>query len=160
MNVDKYNIIIILNICQHWLTFTINYCKVLVEGKMDKKEQLIKFGIVLKSRRQALNLSLRDVEKMSNVSAALITKLENGKMANFPKALTIKQLSNALKFDNELFVLADIFSDSTYIEKDEKTFEQEFREFLATKTTLNAENIEQTIYFVSGLEKLQQIQKL
>ena len=127
---------------------------------MDKKEQLIKFGIALKSRRQALNLSLRDVEKMSNVSAALITKLENGKMANFPKALTIKQLSNALKFDNELFILADIFSDSTYIEKDEKTFEQEFREFLATKTTLNAENIEQTIYFVSGLEKLQQIQKL
>ena len=127
---------------------------------MDKQEQLIKFGIALKSRRQALNLSLRDVERMSNVSAALITKLENGKMANFPKALTIKQLSNALKFDNELFILADIFSDSTYIEKDEKTFEQEFREFLATKTTLNAENIEQTIYFVSGLEKLQQIQNI
>lgn len=126
---------------------------------MDKQEQLIKFGIALKSRRQALNLSLRDVEKMSNVSAALITKLENGKMANFPKALTIKQLSNALKFNNELFILADILSDPTYIEKDEKTFEQEFREFLATKTTLNAENIEQTIYFVSGLEKLQQIQK-
>lgn len=127
---------------------------------MDKQEQLIKFGIALKNRRQALNLSLRDVEKMSNVSAALITKLENGKMANFPKALTIKQLSNALKFDNELFVLADIFSDPIYIEKDEKTFEQEFREFLATKTTLNAQNIEQTIYFVSGLEKLQQIQNI
>ena len=127
---------------------------------MDKQEQLIKFGIALKNRRQALNLSLRDVEKMSNVSAALITKLENGKMANFPKALTIKQLSNALKFDNELFILADIFSDSTFTEKSEKTFEQEFREFLATKTTLNAENIEQTIYFVSGLEKLQQIKKL
>ena len=126
---------------------------------MDKREQLKKFGITLKSRRQALNLSLRDVEKMSNVSAALITKLENGKMANFPKALTIKQLSNALKFNDELFMLADILSDPTYIEKDEKTFEQEFREFLATKTTLNAENIEQTIYFVSGLEKLQQIQK-
>ena len=127
---------------------------------MNKQEQLIKFGIALKNRRQALNLSLRDVEKMSNVSAALITKLENGKMANFPKALTIKQLSNALKFDNELFVLADILYDPTYIEKDEKPFEQEFREFLATKTSLNAENIEQTIYFVSGLEKLQQIQKL
>ena len=126
---------------------------------MNKQEQLIKFGIALKNRRQALNLSLREVEKISNVSAALITKLENGKMANFPKALTIKQLSNALKFDNELFVLADIFSDPTYTEKSEKTFEQEFREFLATKTTLNAENIEQTIYFVSGLEKLQQIKK-
>ena len=127
---------------------------------MNKQEQLVKFGIALKNRRQALNLSLRDVEKMSNVSAALITKLENGKMANFPKALTIKQLSNALKFDKELFVLADIFSDPTYTEESEKTFEQEFREFLATKTTLNAENIEQTIYFVSGLEKLQQIKKL
>ena len=127
---------------------------------MNKQKQLIKFGIALKNRRQALNLSLREVEKISNVSAALITKLENGKMANFPKALTIKQLSNALKFDNELFVLADIFSDTTFTEKTEKTFEQEFREFLATKTTLNAENIEQTIYFVSGLEKLQQIKKL
>ena len=142
------------------MTFITNYCKVRLEFKMNKQEQLIKFGIALKNRRNSLNLSLRDVEKMSNVSAALITKLENGKMANFPKALTIKQLSNALKFDKELFVLADIFSDPTYIEKDEKTFEQEFREFLATKTTLNAENIEQTIYFVSGLEKLQQIQKL
>ena len=48
---------------------------------MNKQEQLIKFGTVLKSRRQSLNLSLRDVEKLSNVSAALITKLENGKMA-------------------------------------------------------------------------------
>ena len=127
---------------------------------MNKQEQLIKFGIALKNRRQALNLSLRDVEKMSNVSAALITKLENGKMANFPKTLTIKQLSNALKFDNELFVLANILSDPTHIEKDEKPFEQEFREFLATKTSFNAENIEQTIYFVSGLEKLQQIQNI
>ena len=127
---------------------------------MDKQEQLIKFGIALKNRRQALNLSLRDVEKMSNISAALITKLENGKMANFPKALTIKQLSNALNFNDELFVLADILSESNYAEKSEKPFEQEFREFLATKTKLNAENIEQIIYFVSGLEKLQQMENL
>lgn len=37
---------------------------------------------------------------------------------------------------------------------------QECWEFLATKTTLNAENIEQTLYFISGLEKLQQIQNI
>lgn len=125
---------------------------------MNKQEQLIKFGIAIKNRRNALKLSLRDVENLSNVSAALITKLENGKMANFPKALTIKQLSNALKFNDELFILADILSEKTETEKSEKTFEEEFREFLATKTTLNSENIEQTLYFVSGLEKLQQIQ--
>ena len=127
---------------------------------MGKEEKLIKFGIVLKSRRNALNLSLRDVEKLSNISAALITKLENGKMANFPKALTIKQLSNALKFNDELFILADILFESDNTEKSEKTFEQEFREFLATKTTLNAENIEQTLFFVSGLEKLQEIKNI
>ncbi len=125
---------------------------------MNKQEQLIKFGIAIKNRRNALKLSLRDVENLSNVSAALITKLENGKMANFPKALTIKQLSNALKFNDELFILADILAEKTETEKSEKTFEEEFREFLATKTTLNSENIEQTLYFVSGLEKLQQIQ--
>ena len=81
-------------------------------------------------------------------------------MANFPKALTIKQLSDALKFNDELFILADILSDSIYLNKSEKSFKQQFREFLATKTTLTPENIEQTIYFVSGLEKLQKIQNL
>lgn len=127
---------------------------------IDKHEQLIKFGIALKSRRNALKLSLRDVEKLSNVSAALITKLENGKMPNFPKALTIKQLSDALKFDKELFILADILSEAVENLEKEKSFEDEFREFLATKTTLNAQNIEQTLYFVSGLEKLQQIENI
>jgi len=105
-------------------------------------------------------LSLRDVEKLSSVSAALITKLENGKMANFPKALTIKQLSDALKFNDELFVLADILFEPTVKNPSQKTFEDELRELLATKTTLNSDNINQVLYFVSGLEKLQKIEKL
>lgn len=108
----------------------------------------------------ALNLSLRDVEKISNVSATLITKLENGKMANFPKAITIKQLSDALKFNDELFVLADILFEQKNNEVPEQTFEDELRELLATKTTLNSENINQVLYFVSGLEKLQIIETL
>lgn len=127
---------------------------------MNKQEQLIKFGTVLKSRRNALKLSLRDVEKMSGVSAALITKLENGKMANFPKAITIKQLSEALRFENELFVLADILFEPQKSEVVEKTFEDELRELLAMKTTLYPENITQVLYFISGLEKLQKIDKL
>ncbi len=127
---------------------------------MDKQERLIKFGTVLKARRQALKLSLRDVEKMSSVSAALITKLENGKMANFPKAITIKQLSEALKFDNELFVLADLLFERKDVATSEKSFEYELRELLAMKTTLNPENITQVLYFISGLEKLQKIENL
>ena len=127
---------------------------------MNKQEQLIKFGTVLKSRRQSLNLSLREVEKLSNVSAALITKLENGKMANFPKAITIKQLSDALKFENELFLLADILFEQKELQVPEKSVEDELREILATKTSLNTKNINQVLYFISGLEKLQKIEML
>ncbi|CDE62066.1 putative uncharacterized protein yvaO [Fusobacterium sp. CAG:439] len=127
---------------------------------MDKKTQLLKFGTVIKQRRIALKLSLRDVEKLSSVSAALITKLENGKMANFPKAITIKQLSDALKFNNELFILADILFEPKQIKESEIPVEDKLRELLATKTTLNSENINQIIYFVSGLEKLQKIENL
>lgn len=127
---------------------------------MDKQTQLEKFGPVLKQRRIALHLSLRDVEKLSNVSAALITKLENGKMANFPKPITIKQLSNALKFNDELFVLADILFEQKQEKKLENSFEEDLRELLATKTTLNSENITQVLYFISGLEKLQKIESL
>lgn len=131
-----------------------------IEVTMNKKQQLIKFGTVIKSRRQSLKLSLRDVEKLSNVSAALITKLENGKMANFPKAITIKQLSDALKFNDELFVLADILFEVKDRKESDKTFEDELRELLATKTTLNSDNITQVLYFVSGLEKLQKIEMI
>lgn len=127
---------------------------------MNKQTQLKKFGTVLKQRRLALNLSLREVEKISNVSAALITKLENGKMANFPKAITIKQLSDSLKFNDELFVLADILFESKKYKEDNRNFEDELRELLATKTTLNSENINQVLYFVLGLEKLQKIEQL
>ena len=128
---------------------------------MDKHTQLIKFGTVIKQRRLALKLSLRELEKLSNVSAALITKLENGKMANFPKAITIKQLSDALKFNDELFVLADIlFEHKEQQNIPDKTFEDELRELLATRTTLNSDNITQVIYFISGLEKLQKMENL
>ena len=128
---------------------------------MDKHTQLIKFGTVIKQRRLALKLSLRELEKLSSVSAALITKLENGKMTNFPKAITIKQLSDALKFNDELFVLADIlFEHKEQQNIPDKTFEDELRELLATRTTLNSDNITQVIYFISGLEKLQKMENL
>ncbi len=129
---------------------------------MDKKTQLKKFGITIKQRREALNLSIRELARISNISAALITKLENGKTSNFPKALTIKQLSDALRFDNELFFIADILFEPKYLAKKEprKTFEEELRELLATRTELNSENISQIIYFAKGLEKLQKINKI
>jgi len=129
---------------------------------MDKDIQLKKFGSVIRHRREALNLSIRELGRISGLSAALITKLENGKMQNFPKPLTIKQLSETLKFENELFELADILTDTSVTSNvaKVKSFEEELRELLATRTTLDNENIEQIIYFTLGLEKLQKIKAL
>ena len=71
-----------------------------------------------------------------------------------------EKMSDALKFNDELFVLADILFEHKEQNIPDKTFEDELRELLATKTTLNSENITQVIYFISGLEKLQKIENL
>lgn len=124
-----------------------------------KKTQLEKFGITIKHRRQALNLTVRELAGLANLSPALITKLENGTMANFPKRLTIQQLSCALKFKGELFVLADILFDEQ-VQGTQKSFEDELRELLATQTSLNPDNIALALHFVQGLEKLQKIDEI
>ena len=114
------------------------------------------------SRDVYLDIIIDEAKKMDKLVMDMLelSKLENGKMANFPKAITIKQLSNALKFNNELFILADILFETKEQNINDKSFEDELRELLATKTTLNSDNITQVIYFISGLEKLQKIQNL
>ena len=126
---------------------------------MKKKTQLEKFGFTIKNRRKALNMSVRTLAQKSGVSAALISKLENGIMQNFPKQITIEHLSKSLEFENnELFILADIFVESIdKKERIEETFEEKLRKLLATHTCLNAENVNQSIYFIKGLQILQQI---
>ena len=57
-------------------------------------------------------------------------------------------------------MLADILFENKEQNIPDKTFEDELRELLATKTTLNSDNITQAIYFISGLEKLQKMQNL
>ena len=59
-----------------------------------------------------------------------------------------------------MFVHADILFEHKDQNIPDKTFEDALRELLATRTTLNSDNIKQVIYFISGLEKLQKIQNL
>lgn len=127
---------------------------------MNKKTQLEKFGYTIKNRRKALNMSVRMLANKSGISAALISKLENGIMQNFPKQITIEHLSKSLEFNNnELFILADILIEGTNKKEknEEETFEEKLRKLLATHTCLTAENITQSIYFIKGLQLLQQI---
>ncbi len=56
--------------------------------------------------------------------------------------------------------MADILFEPKELKKDSPNLEDELRELLATKTTLNSENINQVLYFVLGLEKLQKIEQL
>lgn len=126
----------------------------------NKTNQLKKFGTVIKNRRTALNLSVRELSKQSGISAALISKLENGLMQNFPKSITIAHLSQTLKFDkNELFTLADILFEPKKDVIKENRWQEDLRTLLATSTDLNAKNIEQSIFFIQGLEILQKIEE-
>ena len=128
---------------------------------MDKEKQLKKFGFTIKKRRNALKLSVRELSSDSGVSAALISKLENGMMQNFPKQITIELLSKSLKFENnELFALANILFDKKEQKKEEnnKSWQEKLRTLLATTTKLTPENIEQSIFFIQGLEILQDIE--
>lgn len=126
----------------------------------NKSNQLKKFGITIKNRRTALNLSVRELAKQSGISAALISKLENGLMQNFPKTITIEHLSKVLKFDkNELFILADILFEPKK-PAEEKKWQENLRTLLATSTDLSAKNIEQSIFFIQGLETLQKIENI
>lgn len=128
---------------------------------MDKEKQLNKFGFTIKKRRNALKLSVRELSSDSGVSAALISKLENGMMKNFPKQITIELLSKSLKFENnELFTLANILFDKKEQKNKEnnKSWQEKLRTLLATTTKLSPENIEQSIFFIQGLEILQDIE--
>lgn len=162
------------NICQLLLIFKNNVLilrciytdgilrRWIAKGKCmkNKSNQLKKFGITIKNRRTALNLSVRELSKQSGISAALISKLENGLMQNFPKAITIEHLSKVLKFErNELFVLADILFEPQKTPAEEN-WQDSLRILLATSTDLSATNIEQSIFFIQGLETLQKIESL
>ena len=127
----------------------------------NKKEQLKKLGIMIRNRRQSLGLTMRGLSAASNVSPALIAKLENAQMPNFPKRLTLEQLSLALKFENnELFILADL-PDFSVNKKENKTdCYDELRELLAVKMNLNPKNLSLALYFIEGLQKLQEIDEL
>lgn len=126
-----------------------------------KEVQLQKFGIKIRHRRQALGLSMRQLSELSSVSPALIAKLENGTMPNFPKRITIAQLSKALQYENgELFYLADILDVPEVKQQNQKEPKEELRDLLATKMDLSSDDVNLVIYFVEGLKKLQEIKEL
>ncbi len=64
----------------------------------DLDNDYLKIANILKSKRSELNLSLKDLERISGISASYINRLENN-YRNKPSLETIKKLSLALNLD-------------------------------------------------------------
>jgi transcriptional regulator with XRE-family HTH domain len=62
-------------------------------------------GVKLKKYREALGLSLTDLEAMTGLKPGHLSELENGKTQ--PRPLTVEKLCTGLKIDEEYFFLED-----------------------------------------------------
>ena len=72
------------------------------------EEKIKKIGEYIQNRRKALNLSIRDLSKISGVSKSLISELEIGNKKSIPKLKTLLSLDKALKSTKyNLCVMAD-----------------------------------------------------
>ncbi|WP_421977511.1 helix-turn-helix domain-containing protein [Roseivirga seohaensis] len=59
----------------------------------------------LKDARESMNMTLRDVEKVTNISNAYLSQLENDKIKK-PSASVLYKLASAYKIDIKLFLNA------------------------------------------------------
>ena len=62
--------------------------------------------------------------------------------------------------NNELFILADMLDDLPLKQKVQNDPYEELRELLAIKMNLNPKNLSLALYFIKGLQKLQEIDEL
>ncbi|WP_037562665.1 helix-turn-helix domain-containing protein [Sporolactobacillus terrae] len=76
---------------------------------------LSNFGEYLRQKRESRGLTLNQTAMYSRISAAQLSRIENGKRG-IPKPPTIKALAEALKVDYE-----DLMEKAGYIDSSEKT---------------------------------------
>lgn len=71
---------------------------------MTESEQEITLGSYLRSQREAAELSIRELARLSGVPASYITEIEGGKKTN-PSAEILQRLAGVLEVDT-----ADLFA--------------------------------------------------
>ncbi|MFI8715175.1 helix-turn-helix domain-containing protein [Brevibacillus brevis] len=146
----------------------------LVDGE-DQVEQLTvaeNFGIMLRHYRKLRNLSLKDLEDISSVSAGYIHRLESGERKS-PSITKILQLSEALRIPNAVLVatiirkpssteeetlsLSDVLIQNNYFVRDEvlgkeaKEMLIRINEFLTTEITWSTHTKVRELYQLSEL---------
>ena len=96
----------------------------------------IEFGLLIRKLRKAKNMSLRDLEKLVDVSFVNIAHIENGRSGASKKV--IKQLAEALDYDvDKLLAAADAIGED--VEKIVRKIPSAVPEFLRTAKNLTEE---------------------
>ena len=96
----------------------------------------IEFGLLIRKLREAKNMSLRDLEKLVDVSFVNIAHIENGRSGASKKV--IKQLAKALDYDvDKLLAAADEIGED--VEKIVRKIPSAVPEFLRTAKNLTEE---------------------
>ncbi len=109
------------------------------------------FGEVLRELREKRGLTVNQLGMYSEVSPALISKIENGKRGT-PKPETIRKLAKGLKFDyDELMVLAGhVTEEKEPVKENAKEPDDEFIEYLDLELT-DEEILEKLTFKVDDL---------
>jgi transcriptional regulator with XRE-family HTH domain len=96
----------------------------------------IEFGLLIRKLREAKNMSLRDLEKLVDVTFVNIAHIENGRSGASKKVL--KQLAIALDYDvDKLLAAADEIGED--VEKIVRKIPSAVPEFLRTAKNLTKE---------------------
>ncbi|SMQ75782.1 Transcriptional regulator, contains XRE-family HTH domain [Bacillus sp. OV166] len=82
-------------------------------------EETTEIGAYIKKIRESKNLGVNQLAQYAGVSAAQISRIENGKREN-PKPETLAKLAKALKVDYD-----ELMSKAGYIDTDEKKKNEE-----------------------------------
>tara|TARA_Y100000294_G_scaffold173936_1_gene191021 strand:- start:873 stop:1229 length:357 start_codon:yes stop_codon:yes gene_type:complete len=96
----------------------------------------IEFGLLIRKLRKAKNMTLRDLEKLVDVSFVNIAHIENGRSGASKKI--IKQLAEALDYDVDK-LLADADAIGEDVEKIVRKIPSAVPEFLRTAKNLTEE---------------------
>ena len=96
----------------------------------------IEFGLLIRKLREAKNMTLRDLEKLVDVSFVNIAHIENGRSGASKKI--IKQLAEALDYDVDK-LLADADAIGEDVEKIVRKIPSAVPEFLRTAKNLTEE---------------------
>lgn len=79
---------------------------------------LLQIGEMVRMHRQSKNLSVRELSRLTSLSASAISQIENGK--SIPNILTMKAIADALGISVISFLLDDIHHSISLVKNDER----------------------------------------